>query len=77
MMLEGEGTGGGSVEQQRADCYVLGSSEGRDVPQGLPGFKIRARDSGGLVSFFEFSLAAWESGPDLHLHVASDESSTC
>jgi mannose-6-phosphate isomerase-like protein (cupin superfamily) len=74
MMLEGEGTGGGSVEQQRADCYVLGSSEGRDVPQGLPGFKIRARDSGGLVSFFEFSLAAWESGPDLHLHVASDES---
>jgi hypothetical protein len=40
----------------------------------LSGFKIRACDSGGLVSFFEFSLAAWESGPDLHLHAASDES---
>jgi hypothetical protein len=51
------------VDQQRADCYVLRSSESRDIAQGLPAFKIRACDSGGLVSFFEFSLAAWEPGP--------------
>lgn len=62
------------MDEQRAQPYVLGSSESRSIPDGPAGFKIRKNDSGGLVSFFEFSLDAWQSGPDLHLHGNSDES---
>jgi mannose-6-phosphate isomerase-like protein (cupin superfamily) len=62
------------MNRQRAAPYVLRASKSRDVPGGLQGFKIRADDSAGLVSFFEFTLGAWESGPSLHLHRTSDES---
>ncbi len=62
------------MDRQRADPYVLSNSESRDIPGGVQGFKIRAVDSAGLVSFFEFTLGAWESGPPLHLHGTSDES---
>jgi mannose-6-phosphate isomerase-like protein (cupin superfamily) len=62
------------MDGQRADPYVLSNSESRGLPGGVQGFKIRAVDSAGLVSFFEFTLGAWESGPPLHVHGTSDES---
>lgn len=61
------------MDEQRAASYVLGPGQSRSVPDGPDGFKIRAADSGGLVSLFEFSLQPWQSGPDLHRHHDSDE----
>ena len=63
-----------NIGAERAGAYLLRQGESRGAPGEASGFKIRAADSGGLVSFFEFALDGWQSGPDLHLHSASDES---
>ena len=56
-----------------ASPFVLGPAEPGDG-KASTSFKVRADDTAGLFSVFEFTLAAWESGPVLHLHKASDES---
>jgi mannose-6-phosphate isomerase-like protein (cupin superfamily) len=63
------------VDEIRSGPYILGRAEGRDGTRGgASSFKLRARESAGLLTILEFSLSAWESGPDLHLHSNSDES---
>lgn len=57
----------------RAPPFVLGPVEPDDGGASTS-FKVRADDTAGLLSVFEFALTAWESGPVLHLHKASDES---
>jgi uncharacterized cupin superfamily protein len=57
----------------RAFPFVLGPAESGGG-KASTSFKVRTDDTAGLLSVFEFTLAAWESGPVLHLHKASDES---
>jgi quercetin dioxygenase-like cupin family protein len=57
----------------RASPFLLGPAE-LDEGEASTSFKVQADDTAGLLSVFEFTLAAWESGPVLHLHKASDES---
>lgn len=57
----------------RASPFILGPAEPSDG-EGFTSFKVQADDTAGLLSVFEFTLPAWESGPVLRLHKGSDES---
>jgi quercetin dioxygenase-like cupin family protein len=58
--------------ENRAAPYVLAPGElGRHGAVLL--FKVLGRDIGGLLSFCEFTLDPWESGPVLHRHTSVDE----
>ncbi|MDN5849773.1 MAG: cupin domain-containing protein [Nitrococcus sp.] len=56
----------------RAKPFVLEPGASRRDDAFLP-FKVCAPDTGGLLSICEFTLAAWDSGPVLHVHSAIDE----
>ncbi|MEO7194885.1 MAG: cupin domain-containing protein [Pseudonocardiaceae bacterium] len=63
------------MSDQRSGPYILGRAGARDhSSDSASGFKLRAVDTAGLLSFLEFSLEEWQSGPDLHVHSDSDES---
>ena len=58
---------------QRAPAYVLAPGELRRNPTVSPGVKADSADTAGLLGIFEDTLAAWQSGPPLHVHAEMDE----
>ncbi len=58
--------------RERAAPYVIGPGESRRDDALLP-FKAGAADTDGALSFCEFTLGPWDSGPVLHVHTAVDE----
>lgn len=60
------------MTEQRTRPFILGHGESRRDDAMLP-FKLLALDSTGSLSVCEFTLGAWDSGPVLHVHTATDE----
>lgn len=58
--------------QERAAPYVIGRGESRRDDALLP-FKACAADTNGAMSFCEFTLGPWDTGPVLHVHTSVDE----
>lgn len=53
---------------QRSEPFVLGPAENRPgSPERTP-FKVLSQDTAGQLSMHEWSLPAWQSGPELHAH---------